>query len=93
MFKLRSLKIVTNRSPLAKEFYKVVAMYLAGALDLTSLEDWIVPRLPELLKDSLDVQNIVGEIELNLAEYSHEDITYKQMMKNIKKYFNKRSTK
>jgi hypothetical protein len=62
----------------------IVSQFIEEQLDLSSLEEWIVPHLPELLTDpdSLAAE-IVAEIELGLVEISSRRMTEDKLRESL----------
>ena len=71
---------------LDSELLKIIDRYLARAISLEELEDWLVPRLPALFRMRFStISDLVAEIEAGLAELSDQMRTeeeFRHLLKN-----------
>ena len=77
---------VPNSPP---ELCQIVQAYVQGEISRTELENWIVPRLQELLDPKSRVQDLVAEIELGLAEFSHGDVSEEELKRGLSEFLEK----
>lgn len=71
---------------LAPELYLQIERYIADEISRQDLENWLVPHLEELLSLGSPVADLVGELELGLAEYSHGDVSEAGMKESLSQY-------
>ena len=75
----------------APELYKLVQAYISGEVSRAELESWLVPHLQELLDPRSTAQDLVAEIEIGLAEYSHDDISEEELKRGLAEFLTKNS--
>ena len=60
---------------ISSDLYDIVRQYLESSISIHQLEEWIVPRLPDLLsKPDSDDSKLVATIELGFAEINNNNI-------------------
>ena len=60
---------------ISSDLYEIVRQYLESSISIQQLEDWIVPRLPDLLSDpDSEDSELVATIELGFAELNNDNI-------------------
>ncbi len=69
------------------EIYKKVIQYLNNEISLSQFEDWLLPNLGQILSlPSCPAVDLVGDIELGLAEMSNGSLTesaFRSVIRNI----------